>query len=121
MNKSLDEYDRKCKDLVKEREQVDLSPISVHIREQRDSTPISVVRSANGSIIQERYWHSPCCKQRLEVSCVKFVFQYIVLTGALTFFSVALYKADTCESTNLYQSLVLLILGIMIPSPSVGK
>jgi len=72
----------------------------------------------SGSSEIEKYWTSPC-GGRWSVQCIRFLSQYIVLTGMLVFFSVALYQADTCEETNLWQSLVLLVFGVMIPSPSV--
>ena len=104
--------------------QVSLDSVRVHIpgveiaespRPPRNSSPSNTRRS--GSEI-EKYWSSPC-GGRWSVQCIRFLSQYIVLTGMLVFFSVALYQADTCEETNLWQSLVLLVFGVMIPSPSV--
>ena len=116
MDDQLDAYDKKCKELVKAREDVDLSPISIHVREQRNSTPPSLIRVANETV-QERYWHSPC-GHKYEVNCIKFIVQYILIVGLISFFSLGLYRADTCESSNLYQSLLMLIVGIALPSPS---
>lgn len=118
MNDQLDEYDKKCIELTRAREEVDLeSPISIHVRnDERRSTPPSLIRAANETV-QERYWHSPC-GHRYEVNCIKFIVQYILIVGLISFFSLGLYRADTCESSNLYQSLLMLIVGIALPSPS---
>ena len=107
--------------------QVNLDDVKIHIPHQdncsnstnnRDST--SSPRPRRSGSYSERYWESPCCgrRERFQVNCVKFILQYIVLTGMLVFFSVGLYQADTCTDSNMWQSLVLLVFGVMIPSPS---
>ena len=100
-------------------DKVKLDDVRVHIPHEVSGSP-RPRRSGNSSNTEpeERYWNSPC-GGRWSVACIRFLFMYSVLTGSLVFFSVALYQADTCESSNLWQSLVLLILGVMIPSPSV--
>ena len=97
-------------------ERVNLDDVRVHIPHQEIADSPRPRQSSSSDT--ERYWSSPC-GGRWSVQCVRFVSQYIVLTGMLVFFSVALYQADTCEETNLWQSLVLLVFGVMIPSPSV--
>lgn len=91
--------------------------VKIHIPHEIAESP-SNTRRRSGSSEIERYWTSPC-GGRWSVQCIRFLSQYVVLTGMLVFFSVALYQADTCEETNLWQSLVLLVFGVMIPSPSV--
>ena len=105
-------------------ERVNLDDVRVHIPHEaadsprpRNSDSPNTRRSGSDTEI-EKYWTSPC-GGRWSVQCIRFLSQYIVLTGMLVFFSVALYQADTCEETNLWQSLVLLVFGVMIPSPSV--
>jgi len=97
---------------------VSLDSVRIHIPHDVSGSPRP--RRSDNSITypEERYWSSPC-GGRWSVQCIRFLSQYVVLSGMLVFFSVALYQADTCEDTNLWQSLVLLVFGVMIPSPSV--
>ena len=91
--------------------QVNLESVQVHI-------PHEVAESPRRS--ETEYWTSPCCgrRERFQVNCVKFLTQYILIVGLLIFFAFGLYQADTCEDSNMYLSLLMLLVGIALPSPS---
>ena len=108
--------------------QVNLNDVKVHIPQQDNGSnsrnnrgsAVAYTPRRSGSSDSERYWESPCCgkRERFQVNCVKFLTQYLMIIGLLCFFGVGLYQADTCEGSNLYQSLMLLIIGVALPSPS---
>ena len=60
-------------------------------------------------------WKS-CCLL-MDKDFVIFFTKYFIITGLLTFFAIELHISDTCEETNLYQSLMLLMIGVAIPNP----
>ena len=62
-----------------------------------------------------RVWRS-CCFE-CDKSAFIFICSYIMLGCLLCFFGAGLWTADSCESSNLYQSLMLLVLGVVLPSP----
>ena len=93
---------------------ISLDDVRVHIPHEIAESPRP--RRSGSS----EYWESPCCgrRERFQVNCVKFLTQYLLIVGLLIFFAVGLYQADTCEDSNMYQSLLMLIVGIALPSPS---
>lgn len=62
-----------------------------------------------------RVWHS-CCLQ-CDKDALVFICSYFLLGGLLIFFAMGLWTSDSCETSNLYQSLMLLVLGVILPSP----
>ena len=93
--------------------QVNLDDVKIHI-------PHEIADSPRPRRSSSEYWESPCCgrRERFQVNCVKFLTQYLLIVGLLIFFGVGLYQADTCTDSNMYQSLMMLIVGIALPSPS---
>ena len=71
---------------------------------QRIDTPETVIR-----------WKS-CCLV-MDKDFAMFFTKYFMIIGLLTFFSVELHLSDTCEESNLYQSLMLLMIGVALPNP----
>mgnify|MGYP001125129379 CR=1 FL=1 len=96
---------------------VSLDSVRVHIPHREAESPRP---RRSGSSDTEKYWESPCCgrRERFQVNCIKFLTQYLLIVGLLIFFAVGLYQADTCEDSNMYLSLLMLIVGIALPSPS---
>ena len=64
-------------------------------------------------------WKSPC-GTAWNVACIRFSTQYVLIVGLITFFAIGLYKSDTCENSNMYQSLLMLVIGVALPSPSIN-
>ena len=64
---------------------------------------------------KSRVWRSACIE--CDKDFVVFVASYFILAGLLFFFGAGLWTAETCEQSNLYQSLMLLVLGVILPSP----
>ena len=60
-------------------------------------------------------WKS-CCL-RLDKDFAMFATKYFIIIGLITFFSVELHLSSECEDKNLYQSLLLLLIGVALPSP----
>ena len=75
---------------------------------ERNLTPIEVRR---------KRWLS-CCFY-IDPAFATFIVKYIILIGMLVFFSVELHISTECEDKNLYQSLLLLCLGLAIPAPTI--
>jgi hypothetical protein len=64
-----------------------------------------------------RVWRS-CCL-RCDRDIVQYFTKYIILVALMIFFSIELHLADTCEGTQLYQSMLTLVLGIALPNPRI--
>jgi len=60
-------------------------------------------------------WKS-CCL-RLDREFAQFITKYVIIIGLITFFSVELHLSLECEDKNLYQSLLLLLIGVALPNP----
>lgn len=73
------------------------------------------LQRTNSEINGRRRWKSCCFYVDREV--VVFSTKYFILIGLMTFFSAELHLSETCEDKNLYQSLLMLVLGISVPNP----
>ena len=96
---------------------INLPPIMERESTNMPESPVSP-RGENRRV-KNRVWRSACIE--VDKDFVVFAASYFVLTGLLTFFCVGLYKAESCEESNLYQSLLLLILGVILPSPRMKR
>jgi len=45
----------------------------------------------------------------------------ITLIGLITFFAYELSNSKSCEQSNIYQSLLCMVIGILIPSPRMSS
>ena len=91
-------------------------PVGLELERQSTNVSDVPVSPKNGNRrVRTRIWRSACIE--LDKDFVVFISSYLVLTGLLTFFCIGLYNAESCEESNLYQSLLLLILGVILPSP----
>ena len=61
-------------------------------------------------------WDSCCCGDT-DSRLLKFIAQYFLIWAFFTFCVFMLYKAETCEDSQLYSSLLLLVVGVIIPNP----
>ncbi len=64
---------------------------------------------------ERKTWKS-CCLT-LDRDFVQYVVKYIILIGLIVFFSVELHLSNNCEDKQLYNSLLMFVVGIAIPSP----
>lgn len=71
---------------------------------QRVDTPSDVVR-----------WRSCCLIMDKDFAI--FFTKYFIIIGLISFFAVELHISETCEASNLYQSLMMLVIGIALPNP----
>ena len=71
---------------------------------QRVDTPIDVVK-----------WRS-CCLIMDKDFAIFFV-KYFIIIGLISFFAIELHLSYTCENKNLYQSLLMLVIGVALPNP----
>ena len=60
-------------------------------------------------------WRSCCVELNRDFTI--FFTKYIMLLGLMVFFSYSLHESETCEDKNLFQSLLMLVLGISVPNP----
>ena len=81
------------------------------------AAPPMLIRRPSSQTPDTATWSSPCGTS-WNVACIRFSTQYVLIVGLITFFAVGLYKSDTCEDSNLYSSLLMLVIGIGLPSPS---
>ena len=63
-------------------------------------------------------WKS-CCFE-LEREFTVFITKYIIIVSLLIFFAVELHLSDACEDKNLYQSLLMIIIGLALPNPKLS-
>ena len=62
---------------------------------------------------ENRVWRSACL--RIDKSFAIFMVQHFVLVGLIIFFAYEMHISDTCESQNIYQSLLCMVLGLIAP------
>ena len=67
--------------------------------------------------VRRKRWLS-CCFY-VDPAFATFIVKYLILIGMLTFFAVELHLSEDCNDKNLYQSLLLLCLGLAIPAPEI--
>lgn len=60
-------------------------------------------------------WRSCCLELNRDFTI--FFTKYIILIGLMIFFSYELHIAEDCNDKNLFQSLLMLVLGISVPNP----
>ena len=77
------------------------------------------LQRTNSEINGRRRWKSCCFYVDRDV--VVFSTKYFILIGLMTFFSYELHIAEDCNDKNLYQSLLMLVLGISVPNPKLNK
>lgn len=68
---------------------------------------------------ERKTWRS-CCLT-LDRDFVQYVVKYTILIGLIIFFSLELHLSDNCEDKQLYNSLLMFVVGIAIPSPRLTK
>ena len=110
------------------------SPVSIPIS-QHDNSLLELVRDVGTPETKERYvnakihiqqqkaekqlhaheWRSCCLTADKNV--VIFGSQMGVLTGLLIFSAAMLATAESCEASNMYLSLLTMVLGILMPNP----
>ena len=91
-----------------------LDDVKVQVPPSPAAPPILVRQSSSHA---SDTWNSPC-GTAWNIQCIRFSTQYVLIVGLITFFAVGLYKSETCENSNMYQSLLMLVIGIGLPSPS---
>ena len=91
----------------------------VKVQIPHSKPPPMLVRNSSSRSPDAAMWGSPC-GARFNVQCIRFSTQYVLIVGLITFFAVGLYKSETCESSNMYQSLLMLVIGVALPSPSIN-
>ena len=60
-------------------------------------------------------WRSCCLTMDKDFAI--FFTKYFIIIGLISFFSVELHLSDECEDKNLFQSLLMLVIGIALPNP----
>ena len=77
--------------------------------EQEEDLEIQRVNS------ERKTWRS-CCLT-LDRDFVQYTVKYTILIGLIVFFSLELHLSNNCEDKQLYNSLLMFVVGIAIPSP----
>ena len=99
-----------------------LDDVKVQIPRSPAAPPILVRQSSSHAISptpDSDTWNSPC-GTAWNIQCIRFSTQYVLIVGLITFFAIGLYKSETCENSNMYQSLLMLVIGVALPSPSIN-
>ena len=60
-------------------------------------------------------WNSCCLTMDKDFAI--FFTTYFIIIGLIVFFSVELHLSEECQDKNLFQSLLMLIIGIALPNP----
>lgn len=71
------------------------------------------------SIEEPKEWKSCCIS--VDKLAVKYFTQVIILGGLIVFSAVMLVVDKACESQRNYSSLLMISLGILIPTPKLDK
>jgi len=64
---------------------------------------------------ERKTWRS-CCLT-LDRDFVQYFVKYFILIGLISFFSVELKMSGSCEDKQLYNSLLMFVVGLAIPAP----
>ena len=73
------------------------------------------LQRCNSEINGRKRWKSCCFYVDRDV--VVFFTKYFILISLMTFFSVELHLSIDCNDKQLYQSLLMLVFGVALPSP----
>lgn len=92
-------------------------PVHEEMKDVEAQTELELERTNTPTERAVRIWRS-CCL-RIDRDVVQYFTKYFILIGLMAFFSVELHLSETCEQHQMYQSLLTLVLGIAIPSPSI--
>jgi len=60
-------------------------------------------------------WRSCCLVMDKDFAI--FFTKYFIIIGLISFFAVELHLSESCENKNLYQSLLMLVIGVALPNP----
>ena len=60
-------------------------------------------------------WRSCCLLMDKDFAI--FFTKYFIIIGLISFFALELHISETCEDKNLYQSLLMLVIGVALPNP----
>lgn len=82
---------------------------------QEDNVEDLESQRTNNEINGRSGWKSCCFYVDKEV--VVFSTKYFILISLMIFFSYELHIAEECNDKSLFQSLLLLVFGVAIPSP----
>jgi hypothetical protein len=87
------------------------------INEMKEDTDLELQRQDTPSQRARKVWRS-CCLQ-IDAEFVMYMTKTLTLIGLIIFFSYELSVSETCEQSNIYQSLLCMVIGILIPSPRI--
>lgn len=68
---------------------------------------------------ERKTWKS-CCLT-LDRDFVQYAVKYSILIGLIIFFSMELHLAEDCNDKQLYNSLLMFVVGLAIPAPRLGR
>ena len=60
-------------------------------------------------------WRSCCLIMDKDFAI--FFTKYFIIIGLISFFAVELHLSESCEDKNLFQSLLMLVIGVALPNP----
>jgi hypothetical protein len=100
---------------------MDDEKIEIHeMLKKRDASPVAELREKHKIEIEDKKyedtWQS-CCFQ-LDRRAVRFFSQFAIAILIIAFCIIQLIRNDTCESQQLYSGILMTIIGIMLPTPS---
>ena len=86
-----------------------------HIEMEESKTDLELQRIDTPTDKTRKVWKS-CCLT-LDADFIMYMTKTITLIGLITFFAYELSNSKSCEQSNIYQSLLCMVIGILIPSP----
>ena len=87
--------------------------------EMKEDIKINVNNTNTETHDEPIIWRS-CCLH-LDREFTLFITKYMMIVGLLTFFGYNLSQVKECSDKNLWQSLLLLVIGIALPSPTLTQ
>ena len=89
------------------------------IEMEESKTDLELQRVDTPSDKARKVWKS-CCLT-LDADFIMYMTKTITLIGLIIFFSYELSTSENCERQNIYQSLLCMVIGILIPSPRMSS
>ena len=89
------------------------------IEEMESKTDLELQRVNTPTERARKVWTSCCI--RLDADFVMYMTKTVTLVSLISFFAYELSASESCEQSNIYQSLLCMVIGILIPSPRMSS
>ena len=98
-------------------EKIELKSILKQIREP---SPVAELREKHDIELEEKRYDDHCqsCCMTIDRRATRYFTQLAIAVMIITFCIVQLVRNEECESQQLYSGILMTVIGVMLPSPS---